>query len=197
MTVNGWKPIFFASRFLNSNEERYSINEFELVGVVWSIEYIKNNLFGKEFSIITDHRVLLSILKEHRSNKSYNSHLSRWADRLLPYQFKIEHLPGAKMGLNDYISSNSYQPAKSISKYDEEFLVTTLSRIHNDAKSLQQKHNISAVTLKKFYYENKFEVQNSSKQHTEQILNINILEPKLQSKDNYHSHCKVIVQNHH
>ena len=42
LTVNGWKPISFASRFLISDEERYSINELELLGVIWSIEYFKN-----------------------------------------------------------------------------------------------------------------------------------------------------------
>ena len=42
------------------------------------------------------------------------------------------------MGLVDYISRNPYQPAKSISKYDEEFLVATLSRVHTDAKLLHQ-----------------------------------------------------------
>ena len=128
LTVDGWKPISLASRFLNSNEERYSFNELELLGVGWSIQYFKNYLYGNEFSIITDHRALLLILKEHRSNKNYNSRLSRRVDRLLPYQFKKEHLPGAKIGLVDYISRNSYQPAKSISKYDEELLVATLSR---------------------------------------------------------------------
>ena len=168
LTVDGWKPISFASRFLNSNEEPYSINELELLGVVWSIEYFKNYLYGKEFSIITDHRALLSILKEHRLNKSYNSRLSRWVDHLLPYQFKIEHLPGAQMGVVDYISRNPYQPAKSISKYDEEFSVATLSSIHSDAKLLQQKHNISAQTLTKLYHDNECEIQNSTK-HTEQV----------------------------
>ena len=39
LTVDGWKLISFASRFLNSSEERYSINALELLGVVWSIEY--------------------------------------------------------------------------------------------------------------------------------------------------------------
>ena len=76
LTVDGWKPISFASIFLNSNEERYSINELELLGVVWSIEYFKNNLYGKEFSIITDQRAFLSILKEHRSNQSYKSFIT-------------------------------------------------------------------------------------------------------------------------
>ena len=171
LTVDGWKPISFASRFLNSNEERYSINELELLGVVWSLKNFKNYLYGKDFSIITDHRAHLSILKEHRSNKSYNSRLSRWVHRLLPYQFEIEDLPGAKTGLVDYISRNPYQPAKSISKHDEEFLVATLSSIHSDAKLLQQKHNISAHKYTKLYHDNECEIQNFTK-HTEQVLNI-------------------------
>ena len=88
----GWHTIAFGSRFLNSNEERYSINKLKLLGVVWSVEYFKNNLFGKSFIIITDHRALLSIMKEHRSNKSYNSPLTRWVHRLLPFDFHIEHI---------------------------------------------------------------------------------------------------------
>ena len=43
----GWHTVAFASRFLNSNEERYSVNELELLGVVWSVEYFKYYLFGK------------------------------------------------------------------------------------------------------------------------------------------------------
>ena len=69
LTVEGWKPVSFASIFLNSNEERYSLNELKLLGIVWCTEYFKNYLYGKEISIITGHRALLSILREHRSNK--------------------------------------------------------------------------------------------------------------------------------
>ena len=47
LTVDGWKPIAYTSRFLNSCEERYSVNELELLGVVWSVEYFKNYLYGK------------------------------------------------------------------------------------------------------------------------------------------------------
>ena len=47
ITVDGWKPIAFASRFLNSCDGRYSVNKLELLGVVWSIEYFKNYLYGK------------------------------------------------------------------------------------------------------------------------------------------------------
>ena len=151
------------------------------MGVVWSIEYFKNYLYGKEFTVITDHRALLSILKEHRSNKSYNSRLSRWVDRLLPYQFSIEHLPGAKMGLVDYISRNPYQPAKSVSKYDEEFLVATLSSIHSDAQLLQRKHNLSANSLHKLYIDIDGENKNSTT-NTEQVLTINYVTPNPQTE---------------
>ena len=64
LTVDGWKPIAFASWFLNSCEERYSVNELERLGIVWSIEYFKNYLYGKHFKVITDYRALLSIMKE-------------------------------------------------------------------------------------------------------------------------------------
>ena len=130
-TLTGWHTVAFASRFLNSNEERYSVNELELLGVVWSVEYFKYYLFGKSFTIITDHRALLSIMKEHLSNKSYNSRLTRWVDCLLSFDFNIDHIPGAIMGLVDYISRQPNQEAKAAKKYDEEFAVATITRIRD------------------------------------------------------------------
>ena len=127
----GWNTVAFAFRFINPNEERYSVNELELLGVVWSVEYFKYYLFGKSCTIITDHRALLSIMKEHRSNKSYNSGLTRWVDLLLPFDFNTEHIPGAKMGLVDYISRQPNQEAKVTNKYDEEFAVATITRIRD------------------------------------------------------------------
>ena len=93
-------------------------------------------------------------------------------------------MPSAKKGLVDYISRNLYQPAKINSKYDEEFLVATLSRIHTDAKLLQQEKNFSAVTHDNFYHDNKPDLQASSTQHTKQLLKINFAMPKLLKKDN-------------
>ena len=115
----GWHTVAYASRFLNSNEERYSVNELELLRVVWSVEYFKYYLFGKSLAIITDNREILSIMKKERSNKTYNSRLTRWIDRLLPFDFNIEHIPGAKMGLVDYIFCQPNQKTKVTNKYDK------------------------------------------------------------------------------
>ena len=124
----------FASQFLNSVEDRYSINELNLLGVFWSIEHFKYYLYGKPFTVISDHRALLSIMRENRANKSYNSRLTRWVDRLLPFDFTIDHLPGSKMGLVDYISRDPQRKAVNISAYNEQFIIAKLDVIKRSAK---------------------------------------------------------------
>ena len=95
-------------------------------------------------------------MKSHCSNKSYNSRLTRWIDRLLPFIFKIDHFPGTRMGLVDYISRQPNQKAESITQYDEEFMVATLSRISDAITTLfsnspqipfQKQHNNSKRKL--------------------------------------------------
>ena len=66
LDCEGWKTVAFASRFLNNNEERYSRNELELLGVVWAIKHFKYHLFGKNFTVLRDHRALLSVLKSFK-----------------------------------------------------------------------------------------------------------------------------------
>ena len=107
---NNWQPIAYASRFLNKNEQRYSINELELLAVVWLLEHFKYYLFGSHFTLQTDHQVLLSALKNNRGNKTYQSRLTRWVDRLLPFHFKVEHVSGKNMGFTDYLSRHPNSP---------------------------------------------------------------------------------------
>ena len=53
---NNWKPIAYASRFSTDFEAKYSINELELLAVVWSVEHFKNYVYGIEFEIVSDHK---------------------------------------------------------------------------------------------------------------------------------------------
>ena len=134
----GWETIAYASRFLNKAEEKYSINELELLGVVWALEHFKHYLYGHYFTVQTDHRALLSILKE-RSTKAHQSRLTRWCDRLIPFHFQIEHIPGSKMGLTDYISRNPNKKSKPISRYDEDFVIAQIDAIKQTIYAIRQR----------------------------------------------------------
>ena len=86
------------------SRKEFSTNELELLAVVWAVDRFKHYLLGKEFTLATDHKALTSALGEYKSNKAYQSRLTRWVDRLLPYQFKVVHIPGKDMGIVDYMS---------------------------------------------------------------------------------------------
>ena len=77
-----WKPVSFASRFLTDFEAKYSINELELLAVVWAVEHFKNYVYGIKFQVISDHKALSSVLRPIRGNKTFSSRLTRWVDRL-------------------------------------------------------------------------------------------------------------------
>ena len=124
-----WKPVAYASRFLNRLEERYSTNELELLAIVWALEHFKYYLYGNKFILQTDHQALLSALKNNRGNKTYQSRLSRWVDRLLPFNFTIEHTPGKNMGFADYLSRNPSSAPSPINEDDEKFVINLIEEM--------------------------------------------------------------------
>ena len=57
------------------------------------------------------------------------SRLTRWLDRLIPFDFQIEHKPGAKIGLADYLSRHPSREATPISTYDNMYTVAKINLI--------------------------------------------------------------------
>ena len=110
----------------------------ELLGVVWALDYFKHYLYGQYFTVQTDHRALLSILKD-KSTKAHQSRLTRWCDRLIPFHFQIKHIPGSKMGLTDYISRKPHNKAKPISRYDEDFVIAQIDAIIQTINAIKQR----------------------------------------------------------
>ena len=127
---NEWVPIAFAFRYLNTQEKKYSTNELELLAVVWAVDRFEHYLLGKEFVIATDHKALTSAFGEHRSNKTYQSRLIRWVDRLLLYQFKVIYILGMVMGIVDYLSREPNGKPCPESEINERFVVTSIEDFH-------------------------------------------------------------------
>ena len=103
----------------------------------------------KTFYVITDHKALISLLNgKNKKNKTLFSRLTRWLDRFIPFDFVIEHKPGAKIRLADYLSRHPSEPPKPISQYDNLFTVAKLVSMKksldftNNPKSLGKRNNI-------------------------------------------------------
>ena len=129
-----WKPVSFASRFLTDIEAKYSINELELLAVVWAVEHFKNYVYGIKFQVISDHKALSSVLRPNRGNKTFSSRLTRWVDRLLPFNFEVTHAPGRVLGFADYLSRHPSElkgaTIQAEKLWNDWFTVNTVSKFN-------------------------------------------------------------------
>ena len=91
------------------------------------MEHFKHYFQGSEFTLQTDHQALLTALKENKGNKTYQSSLTRWVDRLLPFNFNIEHIPGKQMGFADYFSRNPNGVVTPPSEEDTHFVINQIN----------------------------------------------------------------------
>ena len=83
-------PIAYASRTLCSAETKYSTIERELLAIVWAVKHFRPYLFGRQFTLVTDHRPITWLW----SIQDPGSRLTRWRLKLEEYSFKIEFKPG-------------------------------------------------------------------------------------------------------
>ena len=136
---SGWHPISFASRYLNPAEKNYSKNELKLLAVVWDTEHFRNYIYGRYFTVISDHKALLTLVNSSaKGKKTFFSRLTRWYDRLVPYDFKVEHRQGSKLGMADYLSRFPSAAAPETSYYDESFTVAKIKMINDALKPKDQ-----------------------------------------------------------
>ena len=93
-------PVAFASRLLTPAEQRYAPLEGECLALVWATHKFRYYLFGREFTVFTDHRSL-EWLQQTRFN---NPKVERWALRLQEFRFRIVYKEGEKNVVADCLS---------------------------------------------------------------------------------------------
>ena len=96
---------------------------------MWALDHFKNYLLGEQFSILTDHKAYIGALKDDRYTKTAHSRLTRWADKLLPFDFTVEHLPGKDIGFVDYLSRHPSGEPAPVSLDDEKFVTASVNQI--------------------------------------------------------------------
>ena len=86
------RPIAFASCSLSQTERKYAQIDKEALAIVWGVKKFFTYLFGREFTLLTDHAPLTSILNPAKGlPKLSTARLQRYAMFLSGFQYVIQY----------------------------------------------------------------------------------------------------------
>ncbi|XP_053400415.1 uncharacterized protein K02A2.6-like [Mercenaria mercenaria] len=99
------RPIAFASRSLNKAEKNYSQIDKEALSLIWGIKKFNSYLYGGRFTLVTDHKPLLSIFSPSKGiSATTAARLQRYALFLSGYQYDIVYRYTKQHGNCDSLS---------------------------------------------------------------------------------------------
>lgn len=97
------RAIAFGSRCLTDNEKNWGIIEKEFLAILVAADRFKNYVYGRKVIVHTDHRPLVSIMKNEIC-KINSTRLQRIRIKLLKYDLDVQYIPGKKMIVADHLS---------------------------------------------------------------------------------------------
>ncbi|XP_041453633.1 uncharacterized protein LOC121406829 [Lytechinus variegatus] len=101
MLMQEGRTIIYASRSLTPTEQRYSQIEREALAIAWGVNRLNTYLFGRNFTVVTDHKPLIPIFGKPKIVPS--ARIANWMLKLQHYDMDLVHAP-AKTNPADYIS---------------------------------------------------------------------------------------------
>jgi len=99
------KPVAYSSRSLSAAERNYSQLEKEGLAIVYGIKKFHNYLFGRKFTLCTNHKPLQSLLNESKAVPTIASAcIQRWALTLSMYEYTLKFKSGTTNSNTDALS---------------------------------------------------------------------------------------------
>ncbi|XP_045104351.1 uncharacterized protein LOC123499883 [Portunus trituberculatus] len=96
------RPVCYASKSLTDTEQRYANIEREMLAVVFGCERFRTYLYGRSFTVITDHKPLEMVTRKPLN--STPARLQRMLLRLMEYDVTVQYRPGRMMLASDALS---------------------------------------------------------------------------------------------
>lgn len=117
------KAFYHTSRRLTPAEQKYSQIEKEGLGIVFGVKKFHKYLWGRRFTIFTDHRPLLTIFSNSKGVPMHTANrLQRWAIILMGYDFDIKFIGTDDFGHADVLSRLIAEQPRS----HEDFVIAQL-----------------------------------------------------------------------
>ncbi|XP_056008456.1 uncharacterized protein K02A2.6-like [Ostrea edulis] len=99
------RPIAYASRSLSAAEKNYSQIDREALGIVWGVKRFNTYLYGKHFTLLTDHKPLVSIFHPEKAISTTSAaRMQRYALFLSGYDYEIMYKNTKTHGNADSLS---------------------------------------------------------------------------------------------
>ena len=99
------KPVAFSSRTLSPAEKKYSQLEKEGLAIVFAMKKFHDYLFGRKFTIFSDHRPLQHIFSGYRPvSPLASARIQKWALMLSANEYAISYKPGEQHANVDALS---------------------------------------------------------------------------------------------
>ncbi|XP_033993597.1 uncharacterized protein K02A2.6-like [Trematomus bernacchii] len=99
------RPLGFMSRTLAPAEKNYSQLDKEGLAVIFGIKKFHKYLYGRTFTIYTDHKPLISLFNEKKPIPQMGyPRVQRWAVHLSAYEYHIVYKPGKNNANADALS---------------------------------------------------------------------------------------------
>ncbi|KAJ8373726.1 hypothetical protein SKAU_G00043060 [Synaphobranchus kaupii] len=97
------RTVAFASRTLSAAERKYAVVEKEALACVWAVERWRIYLWGRRFTLKTDHQALTTLLTTKGVGRA-GLRVARWSARLMPYTYDVIYRPGSENAPADCMS---------------------------------------------------------------------------------------------
>ena len=108
------QPIAFASRTLAPAERKYAQLEKEGLAILFGVKRFHQFLYGRKFTIYSDHKPLEHLFSESRPIPAMASaRIQRWAQTLGAYDYLIAYKPGPEHANADSLSRLPFPQAPS------------------------------------------------------------------------------------
>ena len=109
-----YRVISYSSRSLSDVERRYSQLEKECLAILHGCEKFNIYLAGSHFNILTDHKLLISLLSN--PNSVLPLRIERWCLRLQGYNYTVRHIKGPYFNDITLKNKNSDPPSPPVTQ---------------------------------------------------------------------------------
>ena len=129
-------PISLASKALDKTQQNYAVIEKELLAICFGCKKFHEYIFGKEVTIETDHKPLVSIMI--KPLHMLTARVQRMRMRLQNYNLRVIYLKGSQMYFADTLSRAHTNKITPNNLFDKDISIAAIEYVEEDLAQIEK-----------------------------------------------------------